>query len=211
MKLTHVVWIAVLIWVFEVLLVSVLVRDDWLFANIEEENADQRAFFGERTARYLEERTDRSFESLFIQTGLRDLSYDLFIPTKEETDSTHYMQGIGEPVFRRAYQSLATFWTAIYQVVMRAQTLLLWAPFLLLILVPSVVDGFSMRAVKKATFTPTKVVRNRYGIYGVLLGAYLILLSLFSPIALGPATYFVIMAGIALTISMILANLHKSA
>ena len=30
-------------------------------------------------------------------------------------------------------------------------------------------------------------------------------------IALGPATYFVIMAGIALTISMILANLHKSA
>ena len=68
MKLTHVVWIAVLIWVFEVLLVSVLVRDDWLFANIEAENADQRAFFGERTARYLEERTDRSFERLFIQS-----------------------------------------------------------------------------------------------------------------------------------------------
>ena len=211
MRLSSIVWIALLIWVLEVLFVAVLVRDDWLIANIDEENSQQQSYFGARTAQYLYDEADTTFDNVFVATGIKDLSYRLFIPTREETDNTHYMQGIGEPAFRRIYQTLVTFWTAVYQVVIRAHTIGLWAPFMLLILVPSVVDGLSMRAVKKATHTPTKVVRNRYGVYLVLLGLYVFLLSLFSPFPVGPVTYFAIMAGISLTISMILANLHKTA
>ncbi len=209
MTLSKIIWIAMIIWLLEIVLVSMFFRTEWVNSNIAEEQHDYANHFESEALSKINEKANKFYRKYFVDSGFRDTTFHVVIPTEAEKTNTHYMENIGAPVFDKVYQGLETLWTVILRVVVRIFAWVHWSTFTLIILIPAVIDGVAMRKVKKATFQNSSSVIQRYSAIFILLAFYVLLLSLFSPIAVHPYIYPAVTIVAAAMIGIIVANVQK--
>lgn len=202
-------FILLLIWILEIFLVGAFVRESWFVQHIQHETDNSIRWLGADTVKAVYRAADNIFESTFVETGLYDTSYELFIPSAEERRRSKGMESMGKEIFTQVDRRLDVMWIAAYQVIVRVLMLLLWAPYFVIILVPAIVDGVVVREIKKVNFGFSSPMFHRYAIYAIVMVLYLMLLTLFSPVQVAPIVYPLAILIIVVAMNLMVANTHK--
>lgn len=201
-----VLWIS-LLWT----LAMMFMGEAWISRVVEKERAYNHAFYSADTAQAAEARANRWFESVFVETGVMPHTFTLFSREPDPNRPAGPFDDAGKPLVTWFEGVLRTFWTILWQATMRISHVALWAPYVLFMFVPWVVDGLVARKVKQHTYDFTSPLQHRYSImlgYGILL---LALAMLTAPLPLHPVVVPVVIAALGFLSQRILSNYVKRA
>lgn len=202
-------FIMLLVLTIEVVAVGVLTPNDWLHTSIIEERDKVSNWLGDETTDNLVLKTNRWYKDIFVDTGLVHASYG-FIPTEDDRE---HSGGLGEfgryDIFPVAKERIDVLWAAIYQSIQRMSLFILWSPYMLPLFIPAVIDGLSVRQIKKVSYGYASPVRyhTAYHFIVVLLAAIPFYLAL--PFAVTPLVVPVWAAAFSFSVMLMLTNLQK--
>lgn len=195
--------------IIEILVVVIVVDREMVVSHITEEYSEISEWMGKDISDTLISDATDTYEKWFVDTGLIRASMRLVTPDAMPQASDHGMSHVGEPIFPLARGFIDTFWSSIYQGVVRFKMLSLWAPYLLPMLLCAIVDGMNSREVKKHSYGYTSTnwyVLSLYSLIILVIGVpALLILPISMPIWATPAWYFGATAGLILLFS----NLQK--
>lgn len=183
-----------------------VVKEPWLVQSMEKERRGNYALLGAANAKAAEVRAHNAYTSMFINTGLIAKAYDLFVPTSGPQDAVAAeLEVKAEPVMSWLETRVRSFFLVMYQILVRGSTALVWWPFLVLTVIPFVVDAMVRRKVKSTSFQYTSPHLHAFGARGfvlLLLGyPVMLLLPVAIPAPLLPAMIFLIAGAIWFAIS----------
>ena len=205
----RIVLVAVFLLVIEIFVVGSMLNEGYVRSTIIEEQAAIVDVLGLGTAMQVKEKADRFYRSTFMTSGLRDATYDLFVPTRAELGRSQSIEDLGSSGFGWARDRLDVFWTSVYQTTVRLSVMSLWAPFLAIALLPASIDGLLMRAKKRYTMGYASPFMQRVSSIAIIAVLYVSLLAIFAPLALPPLFVPILGALVAISSGLLLANVQR--
>lgn len=202
-------WLVAWILILELVVILLLVPGEWTERTIEKESQLIEASLGGQTRSWVYGKADTWYQSAMIDTGFYEGMYYTFIPTDEQKKGAKGMEKMGSWWFSWLEGRIKSFADVVYQFMARAALLSVWAPYMLLLLVPAVYDGAMTRNIKRTNFDYASPVLHRYStrFTGHLLIGMLI--AFFAPIALNPVFIPVILMICCVLIGVMVGNLQK--
>lgn len=150
-------------------------------------------------------------QSLIIDSGLYDATVRALIPTSKQKEQSRGIQEMGtaEGWFGWVQERIDTVSSVIHQTLIRVSLLKTWLPYIAIIFIPAVYDGFMTWKVKRTNFLYASPTLNRYGARGVALLSIIFVLLFFAPLAIHP---IYIPAGLilaSLLVGITIGNMQK--
>lgn len=199
----------VLLWVLQIMLIGVVVPSDWLENQVEDERRMTFQWLGRDTVETMIEKADSSFESWFEQTGIVSASFAI-IPTREQRENSTGMEDMGAGLWPYIEGRIRIMWITVYQGLQRLAMITMWLPYLLPAILPAIVHGLCVRAIKQVSYGyASPVVYHSAGHFmALLLVAPLFYVT--APISIHPAA--VLVWGIALSFALLamISNVQKT-
>lgn len=205
------IWLSLIIILIQVIAILIFVPSTWLVDVIRIEDQMLYETLGEKTATRVEEIGYGLYSAVFIQTGIADFVHSLFIPTEAERARTRGLETLGEGnwfpwlegrglalklVLIQACERIAHIWT--------------WAPIMLLILVPAMLDGYMNWQMKRTSMGYSSPFWHRLGVRTIGISVLLMVVTTFLPMPVPPILLpVVVMVVIPLVGSLVVANLPK--
>lgn len=181
-------WFLLMLLVFvHLLLYTVIIPEGWLQRVLTSERVATYEFLGKGNAQYAEARAADLFTWAFVDTGIQAQSFRTFVPTPEQRANDGAMAEASSPgLFSWVEGRLRAFWTMVYGVTQRVSSGLLWWPFILITLVPFLVDAFVTRKIKKTSFALTSPHMQGLATRAIPLIIIGYFLLLFVPLSVSP-------------------------
>lgn len=180
-------WKVVLVVIFlHLLLYTVLVQESWLEKTMDAERHSNYAYLGDERASMAETRAANAFNAAFVNTGVMANSFRIFIPDDAQRANSKGLEHMGSGMFAWMETRIRATWTLVYQVFLRFSTAILWWPFLLLAVVPFLVDALMQRKVKATTFGLTSPSVQGLAARSIPLIVLSYALLMFSPVVIHP-------------------------
>lgn len=189
----------------------VFIGESYLVKVIEVEGSMNRDFYSGQVAEKSSDRGSRWFTAVFVDTQIMAHTFEPFIPTEEEMQAAKGMEDFGRPVFQWWEGRLRAWWTLIWACFVRLSSVLLWAPYSLLFIVPWLVDGLVEREKGKHTFAYASPMRNRYAMMALAVMPLVFLIILTAPLPLHPLTTPILLILIGVMVYQLVANFMKRA
>ncbi|WP_304526730.1 DUF4400 domain-containing protein [Halomonas sp. I5-271120] len=194
--------------VFEIFMIILVVPTDWMEDVIRKEQMMGRAFLGESTQLALTSDAERMFNSLMMDTGVYQAVHQFFIPTEEERLASGAMKDLGRSeVFPYAESRVQALAMIVFQVMIRISEIMLWMPYLLVLAVPAIYDGYCQWHINRSSYQYSSPLMHRYGMRGmglVLLASLMIsIVPLPIPPVVVPVAGFCMIAFLGITIKNI--------
>lgn len=202
-------WLIAWLLIAEMFVILVFVPGHWTERVIEKESAMVQSQLGRNTVDWIDQKALNWYNISMWESGVYKTLHTLLIPTPEERASSRGMQNMGSQIFPWVEDRLASLMHVVYQVCARIALLAVWAPYMLILLIPAVWDGYMGWKIKRTNFDYASPVLHRYGIRGVLLVAQCLLIAFFAPIALNPIIIPLTMMVACVMFGLALANLQK--
>lgn len=138
------------------ILTTLLIPERYVLKMIDEERQSNYAFLGYDAARNTEGRAEQWFNTLFVKTGMMDASYRVTTtPEKEGHPDLDRVNELLDKGLAWTETRVRVIWAAAFQFMVRISVAVMWLPFILLILVPFIVDSLVSRKIKAASFAIT--------------------------------------------------------
>jgi hypothetical protein len=202
-------WLALLA-LAELLVVLVLVPNAWLDSVAERERQQARAVFSAASIRQMDAWAGRWYRALIRDTGIEPSLYavagrDASGPAPSSRGPAIDSRGIAPYLEGRVDATLLL----VRQMLWRIAGVLSWAPLLVLLLVPSVIDGLTAWRIRRHGFRYASPLAHRYAwrMQGMVLVALLFALAL--PVPLPPLVMPMALGLIAVCVAVGLAHLPK--
>jgi len=195
-------------WLIQIILIGSFLPSNFLQEQIISEREMTKNWMGIPTMDQLVTLSDASFNSKFVDTGAVKGSYRI-IPNYEERMNSTGISDMGDGLWSYVGSRIEVFWLTIYQAVQRWNTLLMWLPYLLPIMIPAVVHGLCVREIKKVSYGYASPVV--YHSAGHAL-AFILALPLFyitSPINIHPSAIFIWGVMFSLVVLTLTSNIQK--
>jgi len=189
----------------------VLAGEKYLLRTVQEETRLNEIFYSEPVSDRAEQRGTRWFTTLFIDSEVVAHSFDMFIPTEEAKRLSRGTEGLGESLFPWVEGRIRAFWTIVWSSLTRVSTLLLWAPYLPLILIPFFVDGWAQRERRKHTFEFSSPVRYGYALMAITALPLAFLAVISAPFVLPPVVAPLMIFALGLVLRTATENFMKRA
>lgn len=177
----------------------VFAGEEYLVRMVSVESAGNAEFYGEDDSEKAQVRATRWFTRLFVDTQIMSHSFEMFIPTEQERINSEGMEDFGAPVFVWFEGRMRSWWTIVWSAFVRASTLLLWAPYLLLVVVPFAIDGWMLRERSKHKFVFASTLKHRYALMAIVALPLVALVLITMPVALHP----LVPAGLVLALGVL--------
>jgi len=177
-------WFAILC--LYVTLYLVVAGEKYLIRTVQEEARLNQAFYSEDVAQLADERGTSWFKGLFIDNGIMAHSFDMVLPTEEAKAKSKGTEGLGDSLFAWVEGRIRAFWTIVWSTFTRLSTLLLWLPYLPLIMIPFLVDGLTQRERRKHTFEFSSPVKYGYAMIAIGFLPLVFLAVVTAPFVLHP-------------------------
>lgn len=204
-------WFLFMLLVFaHLLLYTLIVPEGWLQRVLTSERNATYQFLGEANGRYAEARAADLFTTAFVDTGIQSQSFRTFVPTPEQRANDGAMAEASSPgLFTWVEGRLRAFWTMVYGVTQRVSSGLLWWPFILITLVPFLVDAFVSRKIKKTSFALTSPHMQGLATRAIPLIVIGYFLLLFVPITVSPVIVPLLMVATSALMWVVVAHFVK--
>lgn len=184
---------------------TVLLSKDWVVGTIHRERVATQTLLGEGYAKRAYASATEVFREWFVDTGIQRQSFAMFIPDRAQVEAARELPDAGEPLWRWMAGRVEAFWAIVYQILFRVSVALQWWPFMVLVLVPAMLDAFYARRIRRYSFglisTQLQSITVHLAILVVLGYVCLMLLPVFVHPMWFPA--IVLLSGVALWIAMV--------
>jgi len=201
----------VMIWVFviELLTIVLLIPGNWTDKIIKKESVLIEQNLGTQTNEWIQNEASKWYQSSIIESGVYDAMYDYLIPTEEQKNRSTGLENMGKVWFKWVKQRLDAFFYVVYQFYTRFALFLIWMPYICILLIPAIYDGFMSWQVKRTNFDYVSPILHRYGTRGLLYVIGTLLIAFFSPIVLNPIIIPISMMVCCMLIGVVLSNFQK--
>jgi hypothetical protein len=143
------------------------------------------------------------YDTVFIETGLVQGSYELLLPDDASIRTTPELGKLaGSPLWPWVADRLDVVWQALYMAMQRISLLLAWWPFFAFVLVGAAIDGLLRRSIRQSGFDYPSPLAHRLAVRGMLWLGFLVILGLLAPLPVSPLAVPVIgtVAGMVLAV-----------
>lgn len=180
------IWAAITI-LLEMLLVALFVPRSFMDKITDMEHRWMTNAYSEETVLVIHENTSAVHEMITRDTGLADGLSWMFLPAEGTHSTGTGMARMGEnfwfPFIESRGKALDEMtWITI----MRVVSLYAWAPLLILLFIPTIVDGVMERRIKQHTFKYPSPFLYRHGLRTSLLVGVLLVVFILSPLPVHP-------------------------
>ena len=142
----------VLLFLLELILFASFIPSDWSRSIADTEGRWLVAAHGPESAAAIQSRANGWYQTLFVETGVAPWTYRL-VATGPGVESGQGLEPIGaSPVWSWLRGRLDVIWGAFAQALRRLVLLLAWWPFLAILLVAALVDGWLRRRIRQYGF-----------------------------------------------------------
>ena len=193
----------------QLLLVLVLVPGEWTENVIEREAVKIQRYLGADSQTWVHETAQGWYDTTMIDSGVYKAMHRHVIPSPDERAASRGMENLGNTIFAWAEDRLGAMMRVVYQVYARVAMATLWAPYILILLVPAVFDGMMRWKIKQTNFDYASPVVSRYGVRGVYIIIQCALIAFVLPVALNPIIVPIGMMLAALMVGFSMANYQK--
>lgn len=191
------------------ILLAVVMRDDGVVAAIATERDEATQLLGPTLADELAERGRRWSDAILVDSGLLGGCYTLFtVPAAERANDGDF--GAAVPWFTDGFERrLAVLFAFAGQVLQRVSFGVPWIPAVLLLVLPSTLDGLMLRQIRRCTFDYCSPLLYRGGIVAIELILLAMLLSLLAPWPQPVWLIPLLLVAIAPAAAVVAANVQK--
>lgn len=154
--------------------------------------------------------TDETFDEYVNKTGMRKALYRFFVPSAAERKRSKGMENIDRGWWDRYIASrLDALFYMMYLLLFRFSNILLWLPFMAILAVPALLDGYYMRKKKQSSFDYTSPVIQQYALRIISWITVGFVLYLFLPFSMHPMAIPAGFTFIALLLGLSVSHLPK--
>jgi len=176
---------------------------------IQKEAAMIDASMGVETRNMIHHKAQTWYKSSIIDSGFYEGMYKLFIPTQEEREKGVGMKDFGKKYFVWIENRIDALTTVFYQFFTRVALFTIWMPYMLIILLPAMYDGYMTWKIKCTNFDYVSPVLHQASARGSLLLVIVLVISFFFPLVVPPLLVPVIMILVCILIGIGISNLQK--
>lgn len=199
----------VLIFCLELFTIVVFLPGNFASRLVLSETSMIQSHMGDRTLVWVTNQADSWYQDILIDSGAYDAVRDLFIPTETERARSGVMQDVGSPWFSWLDSRLETVGILLYQVMIRVAILKMWAPFVLILLVPAAYDGYMIWRVKRTGFDYASPLLKHYSLNSIFILSIGLLVAFCLPFPLEPYIIPFVMMLSSLLIGVAISNTAK--
>ena len=194
----------------EFILLAALVPTAWSERVRDTELAWLQEELGARTAAAVVQRAEDWYGVLFVASGLVETSYRITLPSDADIHRAGALASLAMlPLWSWVADRLAVIWAALYQALQRLAMLVVWWPFLLLLLAAAWGDGCVRRRIRQSGFAYASPLAHAYALRGIVVVFVLLGLVLFLPLPLPALGVPAVGALVAVFVGVTVANAQK--
>lgn len=187
----------------------VLVPSELTQRAVEKEAEYVQRSLGIHSQKWIKDKATNWYQTSLIDSGVYKSVYSHLIPTQEQKDASRGMEKMGGLWFDWVEGRLEAFGIIIYQFYTRLALLLMWLPYMLVLLIPALYDGAMTRRVKLTNFDYASPIVHRYSVrsVGVIVSGMSVLFL--APIAIDPIYIPVALMVSCVLLGLAVGNLQK--
>lgn len=202
-------YIITIILFLEIMMIFLLVPGDHSEMIIQKEKQLISNYLSLDTSDWVTQKATDWYQATMIDSGVYESIYRFLIPNDIERARSNGMENVGQGIFIWVSERLDVFAHIIYQFLSRFAMFIMWVPYILIFLIPSIYDGFMMREIKKTNFQLASPIIHRYSLRIVITLLFTLITLFFIPIAINPIIIPFIMLGICFFLSFTISNFQK--
>ncbi|MGP1715703.1 MAG: DUF4400 domain-containing protein [Methylophilus sp.] len=194
---------------FNFIAIAFFIPVDLITDHAKEEISNTKEFIGDSSYSYLNNKTYITYKKAFVDTGIQEGSFKLFIPTEDQKDNSGALRNLGAPLFKWIDEKIKMYWNLIYFGMLRFNYLLFFFPIFAPFIIAAAFDGFYTRRIKLITFQLTSATRYGYAMHSIIFLFFVPLFFFLYPFSIHPffvPLWFILFG---LSIRLLASNLHK--
>lgn len=195
--------------IVQLVVVLVLVPNDFVRTAIVKESEYVQRSLGTKSQQWIKEKAVTWYQHSIIDSGAYEAIYNHLIPTKEQAKKSKGMENMGAWWFKWVSERLAAIATLIYQFYTRLALLLMWLPYMCILLIPALYDGAMTRKIKLTNFDYASPVLHRYSMRGTWIIFTGMIVLFLTPIAIDPIYIPLALMVSCVLIGLAVGNLQK--
>tara|TARA_R110001583_G_scaffold1028_1_gene8889 strand:+ start:11080 stop:11715 length:636 start_codon:yes stop_codon:yes gene_type:complete len=203
--------IIVFLWflVIEAVVILTLIPGDRTEKIINEEHYVIGNSFSKDTNDWIFGKAREWYQSSIIDSGLYEGTRDVLIPTDEQKKRSRGMENMGGWWFKWVDGRIDAVANIIFQFYVRVAIMIMWAPYMLVLLAPAIFDGLMTWKIKKATFAYSSPLLHQYSLRYVGVTAAVALLATFAPIVINVSIIPLVLMSVCVMIGIAAGNMQK--
>lgn len=202
-------WMAVWLLVIELVLILVLIPGDMTMRAINTESEYVERSLGVQSRDWIHSRASDWYRSAIIDSGVYEQVQRAFIPTEAEKKASRGMERSWDFWFNWVQGRLDAITKIVYQFFSRLALAAIWAPYMLVLLLPAVFDGYMTWMIKRANFDYASPVVHRYSVRAVTGLACAMFVAFFLPVAIDPIVIPLTLMAMCVLMGLSVGNLQK--
>lgn len=197
------------VFMLELLLTVLIISPEFIRKELAEEQQHVANVLGPRVEHNLREEAAEHFRKAFVDTGVVRATYDTLIPTEDQRRRSVGMEELGSGTFVWLGERMRALWNSIYQMFYRFGVLWAWAPAILPLAIPAIVDGLSIREIKKMSYGYASPVRYHAMTHALVFLVMALPIYIAFPIAVSPMVIPIWAVLVCLALMIFTANVQK--
>ena len=202
-------WTVALLFVIELSIVLLLVPGDWTKKAIDKEADYVQRSLGERSVSWIHNMAANWYRSIILEPQVLETAKEFLVPTEQERAKSRGIENMGVPFFEWWDGRIAAFGVLTYQILARLALALMWIPYIIILLIPALHDGYMTWRIKRTNFDYASPVVHRYSSRGIAALTAGLVVLFFLPIAIDPIVVPLVMMAVAILMGLSLGNLQK--
>ena len=177
-------FVAVCLLCCELTILLILIPGDWTKKQIIKESQYITRTLGEDTHAWIKNKADYFYKKTILDSGLYDETLRVLIPSAEERRKSRGMENMGSDWFKWIGGRVDALAQSIYQFYARVALVMVWLPYMAILFVPAIFDGYMTWLVKRSNFDYASPVLHRYAARAIGLIPVLGLALFLAPMAI---------------------------
>jgi hypothetical protein len=205
------IFITLTVLLAQCLLIAILVPYSVLSKANEIEYKWMGSIYSDRSMDWMMRKTDSWHYSMTRETGLADMLQWAFFPDDKPGHKKTGMDRLGDRLWFPYLEDRGKALDEMVKImIMRMLSIWIWVPLILLIAIPTVIDGMMERKIKQHTFKYPSPFLYRYGARFSIFSIAMFLFAFFAPIPMPPVVIpLIIMFSIVVMGLIVVANAPK--
>lgn len=189
----------------QLLLIAVFVPSSWVESVASLEYRWISDAYTEKTVTWMDDKVEGWHYGAIYGSGLADGLSTYFL-RPADAGSTG-MDRLGERLWFPFLESRGAVLSDLFEIILyRVISVSIWLPLILLVFIPSAIDGFIERKIKQHTFKYPSPILYRYGAKFTAIISGLLILSFISPIPTPPVAFPTAIIAVVATMGLIVVG-----
>ncbi|CAM5562259.1 DUF4400 domain-containing protein [Eoetvoesiella caeni] len=202
-------WLVAWLFAIELSAILLFIPGEWTKVAIDKEADYVEQSLGVRSRDWVHDKAASWYRETIIDSGFNAQVHQMLIPTEEEKAKSRGMQNMGNQWFAWMQGRIQAFTLMVYQLFARLALAWIWAPYMLVLLVPALFDGVMTRQIKRTNFDYASPILHRYSVRGIGAMVCGLAVAFFMPVAIDPVIIPIVFMGICVLMGLAIGNLQK--